>query len=136
MHLCDHREHLAPTPLVTYTCMQDDEEASEVLEILEESEESSSLYLMESEDEDLDTNNNSTGLAPMIILFTPVQLDDTNLPFHADFHSKYLHIQNQCLSTSTPLSNPILLFLLASRTILIGLTKFVPCLLWQDGGAL
>jgi hypothetical protein len=66
---------------VTYTHIQDDEEVSEVLEILEESEESEELYLTDTEDEDLDTNNNSTGLAPMIIPFTPVQLDDTNLPF-------------------------------------------------------
>jgi hypothetical protein len=66
---------------VTSTCIQDDEEVSEVLEILEELEESSQLYLTDTEDEDLDTDNNSTGLALMIISFTPVQLDDTNLPF-------------------------------------------------------
>jgi hypothetical protein len=65
--------------------MQDDEEVSEVLEILEESEESSELYLTDTED--LDTrDDNSTGLAPMTIPFTPVQLDDTNnLPFMQTF---------------------------------------------------
>jgi hypothetical protein len=72
-------------PLVTCAHIQDDDEVSELLEILEESEESSSLYLMESEDEDLDTNDNSTGLAPMTIPFTPVQLDDTKLPFTQTF---------------------------------------------------
>jgi hypothetical protein len=56
------------------------------LEILEESEESSELYLTDTEDKDLDTNDNSTGLALMIIPFTPVQLDDTNnLPFIQTF---------------------------------------------------
>jgi polyphosphate kinase len=57
------------------------------LEILEELEESSELYLMDTEDEDLDTrNDDSTGFAPMIIPFTPVQLDDThNLPFMQTF---------------------------------------------------
>jgi hypothetical protein len=50
---------------VTYTRTQDDEEVSAVLEILEESEESSELYLTDTEDEDLDTrNDNSTKLAP------------------------------------------------------------------------
>jgi hypothetical protein len=70
-------------PLVTYTCTQNDEEVSEALEILEESEESSELYLTDTEDENLDTrDDNSTGLAPMTIPFTPDQLDDTNiLPF-------------------------------------------------------
>jgi hypothetical protein len=72
---------------VTYTRTQDDEEVSAVLEILEESEESSELYLTDTEDEDLDTrNNNSTKLAPGTIPFTPVQLDDTNkLPFMQTF---------------------------------------------------
>jgi hypothetical protein len=72
---------------VTYTHIQDDEEVSEVLEILEESEESSELYLTDTEDEDLDTrNDDSTGLAPRTIPFTPVQLDDTNnLPFTQTF---------------------------------------------------
>jgi hypothetical protein len=66
--------------------MQDDEEVSEVLEILEESEEFSKLYLTDTKDEDLDTrNDNSTGFAPMIIPFTPIQLDDTNLPFTQTF---------------------------------------------------
>jgi hypothetical protein len=72
-------------PLVTYSRIQDNEEVSEVLEILEESEESEELYLTDTEDEDLDTNDNSTGLAPMIIPFTPVQLDDTDLPFTQTF---------------------------------------------------
>jgi hypothetical protein len=71
---------------VTYTRTQDDEEVSAVLEILEESEESSELYLTDTEDEDLDTtNDNSTKLAPETIPFTPVQLDDTNLPFMQTF---------------------------------------------------
>jgi hypothetical protein len=70
---------------VTYTHIQDDDEASEVLEILEELEESSELYLTDTEDEDLDMDDNSTGLAPMIIPFTSVQLDDTNLPFMETF---------------------------------------------------
>jgi hypothetical protein len=70
--------------LVTYTRTQDDEEVSAVLEILEESEESEELFLTDTEDKDLDTNDNSTGLAP-IIPFTPVQLDDTNLPFTQTF---------------------------------------------------
>jgi hypothetical protein len=71
---------------VTYTRTQDDEEVSAVLEILEESEESSELYLTDTEDEDLDTrNDNSTGIAPQNIPFTPVQLDDTNLPFMQTF---------------------------------------------------
>jgi hypothetical protein len=79
-------EFFCNRPLVTYTRIQDDEEVSEVLEILEESEESSELYLTDTEDEDLDTNDNSTGLALMIIPFTPVQLDDTNnLPFIQTF---------------------------------------------------
>jgi hypothetical protein len=67
--------------------MQDDEEVSAVLEILEESEESLKLFLTNTEDEDLDTrNDNSTGVAPLIIPFTPVQLDDTNnLPFMQTF---------------------------------------------------
>jgi hypothetical protein len=67
--------------------MQDDEEVSAVLEILEESEESEELYLTDTEDEDLDTtNDNSTGLAQRTIPFTPVQLDDTNnLPFMQTF---------------------------------------------------
>jgi hypothetical protein len=67
--------------------MQDDEEVSAVLEILEESEESEELFLTDTEDEDLDTgNDNSTGIAPWIIPFTPVQLDDTNnLPFMQTF---------------------------------------------------
>jgi hypothetical protein len=66
--------------------MQDDDEVSAVLEILEESEESSELYLTDTEDEDLDTrNDNSTKLAPRTIPFTPVQLDDTNLPFMQTF---------------------------------------------------
>jgi hypothetical protein len=66
--------------------MQDDEEVSAVLEILEESEESSELYLTDTEDEDLDTrNDNSTKLALGTIPFTPVQLDDTNLPFMQTF---------------------------------------------------
>jgi hypothetical protein len=66
--------------------MQDDEEVSAVLEILEESEESSELYLTDTEDEDLDTrNDNSTKLAPGTIPFTPVQLDDANLPFMQTF---------------------------------------------------
>jgi hypothetical protein len=73
-------------PLVTYTRTQDDEEVSAVLEILEESEESTELYLTDTEDEDLDTrNNNSIELAPGTIPFTPVQLDDTNLPFMQTF---------------------------------------------------
>jgi hypothetical protein len=74
-------------PLVTYTCTQDDEEVSVVLEILEESDESSELYLTDTEDEDLDTrDDNSTKLAPRTIPFTPVQLDDTNnLPFMQTF---------------------------------------------------
>jgi polyphosphate kinase len=72
---------------VTYTRTQDDEEVSAVLEILEDSEESSELYLTDTEDEDLDTrNNNSTELAQRTIPFTPVQLDDTNnLPFMQTF---------------------------------------------------
>jgi hypothetical protein len=71
---------------VTYTRTQDDEEVSEVMEILEESEESEELFLTDSEDEDLDTNDNFTGLASRIIPFTPVQLDDTNnLPFMQTF---------------------------------------------------
>jgi hypothetical protein len=71
---------------VTYTRTQDDEEVSAVLEILEESEESSELYLTDTEDEDLDTrNDNSTGIVPQNIPFTPVQLDDTNLPFMQTF---------------------------------------------------
>jgi hypothetical protein len=71
---------------VTYTRTQDDEEVSAVLEILEESEESSELYLTDTEDEDLDTrNDNSTKLALGTIPFTPVQLDDTNLPFMQTF---------------------------------------------------
>jgi hypothetical protein len=72
---------------VTYTRTQDDEEVSAVLEILEESEESSELYLTDTEDEDLDTTNDiSTKLAPGTIPFTPVQLDDTNnLPFMQTF---------------------------------------------------
>jgi hypothetical protein len=72
---------------VTYTRTQDDEEVSAVLEILEESEESSELYLTDTEDEDLDTrNDNSTKLAPGTKPFTPVQLDDTNnLPFMQTF---------------------------------------------------
>jgi hypothetical protein len=71
---------------VTYTRTQDDEEVSAVLEILEESEESSELYLTDTEDEDLDIrNDNSTGIAPSNIPFTPVQLDDTNLPFMQTF---------------------------------------------------
>jgi hypothetical protein len=67
--------------------MQDDEEVSAVLETLEESEESSELYLTDTEDEDLDTrNDNSTELVPETIPFTPVQLDDTNnLPFMQTF---------------------------------------------------
>jgi hypothetical protein len=71
-------------PLVTYTRTQDDEEVSAVLEIPEES---SELYLTDTEDEDLDTiNHNSTKLAPGTIPFTPVQLDDTNnLPFMQTF---------------------------------------------------
>jgi hypothetical protein len=69
---------------VTYTRTQDDEEA--VLEILEESEESSELYLTDTEDEDLDTrNDDSTELALGTTPFTPVQLDDTNLPFMQTF---------------------------------------------------
>jgi hypothetical protein len=72
-------------PLVTYTCTQDDEEVSAVLEILEESEESSELYLTDTEDEELDRNDISTKLAPGITPFTPVQLDDTNLPFMQTF---------------------------------------------------
>jgi hypothetical protein len=73
-------------PLVTYTRIQDDDEVSEVLEILEESEESEELFLTDSEDKGLDTNDNSTGLAPRIIPFTPVRLDDTNnLPFMQTF---------------------------------------------------
>jgi hypothetical protein len=73
-------------PLVTYTRTQDDEEVSAVLEILEESEESEELYLTDTEDEDLDIrNDNSTGIAPQNIPFTPVQLDDTNLPFMQTF---------------------------------------------------
>jgi hypothetical protein len=73
-------------PLVTYTRTQDDEEVSEVLEIIEESEESSELFLTDTEDEDLDTrDDNSTGVAPLIIPFTPGQLDDTNLPFMQTF---------------------------------------------------
>jgi hypothetical protein len=70
-------------PLVTYTCTQDDEEVSAVLDILEESEESEELFLTDTEDEDLDTrNDNSTELTQRTIPFTPVQLDDTNnLPF-------------------------------------------------------
>jgi hypothetical protein len=74
-------------PLVTYTRTQDDEEVSAVLEILEELEESSELYLTDTEDEDLDTrNDNSTGFAQRTIPFTPVQLDDTNnLPFMQTF---------------------------------------------------
>jgi hypothetical protein len=73
--------------LVTYTCTQDDEEVSAVLEILEESEESEELYLTNTEDEDLDIrDDNSTKLAPGTIPFTPVQLDDTNnLPFMQTF---------------------------------------------------
>jgi hypothetical protein len=72
---------------VTYTRTQDDEEVSAVLETLEESEESSELYLTDTEDEDLDTrNDNSTELVPETIPFTPVQLDDTNnLPFMQTF---------------------------------------------------
>jgi hypothetical protein len=71
---------------VTYTRTQDDEEVSAVLEILEESEESSELYLTDTEDEDLDNrNDNSTGIVPQNIPFTPVQLDDTNLPFMQTF---------------------------------------------------
>jgi hypothetical protein len=71
---------------VTYTRIQNDEEVSEVLGILEESEESSELFLMDTEDEDLDTkNDNSTELAQKTIPFTPVQLDDTNLPFMQTF---------------------------------------------------
>jgi hypothetical protein len=72
---------------VTYTRTQDDEEVSAVLEILEESEESSELYLTDTEDEDLDTrNDNSTELALRTIPFTPVQLDNTNnLPFMQTF---------------------------------------------------
>jgi hypothetical protein len=70
--------------LVTYTRTQDDEEVSAVLEILEESEELEELFLTDTEDEELDTNDNSTGLAP-IIPFTPVQLDNTNLPFMQTF---------------------------------------------------
>jgi hypothetical protein len=70
---------------VTYTRTQDDEEVSAVLEILEESEESSELYLTDTEDEDLDTNNIFTKLALGTTPFTPVQLDDTNLPFMQTF---------------------------------------------------
>jgi hypothetical protein len=72
---------------VTYTRTQDDEDVSADLEILEESEESSELYLTDTEDEDLDTrNDNSTKLAPGTTPFTPVQLDDTNkLPFMQTF---------------------------------------------------
>jgi hypothetical protein len=71
---------------VTYTRTQDEEEVSAVLEILEESEESSELYLTDTEDEDLDTrNDNSIGIAPQNIPFTPVQLADTNLPFMQTF---------------------------------------------------
>jgi hypothetical protein len=70
-------------PLVTYTRTQDDEEVSAVLELLEESEESSELYLTDTEE--LDTNDISTRLAPGTIPFTPVQLDDTNLPFMQTF---------------------------------------------------
>jgi hypothetical protein len=71
---------------VTYTRTQDDEEVSAVLEILEESEESEELYLTDTEDEDLDTrNDNSTELALGTIPFTPVQLDDTNLPLMQTF---------------------------------------------------
>jgi hypothetical protein len=66
--------------------MQDDEEVSAALEILEESEESSELYLTDTEDKELDTNDISTKLAPGTIPFTPVQLDDTNnLPFMQTF---------------------------------------------------
>jgi hypothetical protein len=72
--------------LVTYTRTQDDEDVSAVLETLEESEESSELFLMDTEDEDLDTkDNNSTGVAQRTIPFIPVQLDDTNLPFMQTF---------------------------------------------------
>jgi hypothetical protein len=71
---------------VTYTRTQDDEEVSAVLEILEESEESSEFFFMDTEDEDLDTTNDiSIKLAPKTIPFTPVQLDDTNLPFMQTF---------------------------------------------------
>jgi hypothetical protein len=72
-------------PLVTYTRTQDDEEVSAILEILEESEESSELYLTDTEDEELDTNDISTKLALGTTPFTPVQLDDTNLPFMQTF---------------------------------------------------
>jgi hypothetical protein len=68
---------------VTYTHTQDNEEVSAVLEILEESEESSELYLTDTEE--LDTNDISTELALGTIPFTPVQLDDTNLPFMQTF---------------------------------------------------
>jgi hypothetical protein len=70
---------------VTYTCTQDDDEVSAVLEILEELEESSELYLTDTEDEELDINGISTKLAPGTIPFTPVQLNDTNLPFMQTF---------------------------------------------------
>jgi hypothetical protein len=72
---------------VTYTRTQDDEEVSGVLDILEESEESSEFFLTDTEDEDLDMrNDNSTELAQKTIPFTPVQLDDTNnLPFMQTF---------------------------------------------------
>jgi hypothetical protein len=72
---------------VTYTHTQDDEEVSAVLEILEESEESSEPYLTDTEDEDLDTTNDiSTRLALRTIPYTPIQLDDTNnLPFMQTF---------------------------------------------------
>jgi hypothetical protein len=73
--------------LVTYPYTQDDEEVSAVLEILEELEESSELYLTDTEDEDLDRrNDDSTELAPGPIPLTPVQLDNTNnLPFMQTF---------------------------------------------------
>jgi hypothetical protein len=80
-------EFFRNVPLVTYTRMQDDEEVSAVLEILEESEKSSDCFITDREDEDLDMgNDDSTGIAPSIIPFTPVQLDDTNnLPFMQTF---------------------------------------------------
>jgi hypothetical protein len=71
---------------VTYTRTQDDEEVSAVLETLEESEELEELFLTDTEDENQDArNDNSTGIAPFTIPFTPVQLDDTNLPFMQTF---------------------------------------------------
>jgi hypothetical protein len=79
-------EFFRSRPLVTYTRTQDDEEVSAVFEILEESEESEELFLMDTEDEDLDTrNDNSTEIAQRTIPFTPVQLDNTNLPFMQTF---------------------------------------------------